>query len=405
MTNNLLDHCWTDLDSGELRIILDELIGGPGQYSDRSNNPNRFYLPLAGTSCRIVLVFREKKIVAIEPGPAFNEAEWDRIREEIEKSVLAGSMKVGRDYSFSSYRVLGFWRGQRSGVQILPPPDDAPRAPVEMAEHPFILEFPLRESGYWKVTNHRRMQEHRKLTLLLNVLLNGHTSLQPRRSEHFWAIVSHGESGPDIQWVQQFFYAKLDEAVMDELSPTANEQLLELDPEEYYANVGLDGKGLRVPADLDRLICLYQLLSGRNRAKFDRATFWMDMASSTWTIAVSSSFASLVSAVEALTERGAPHRSYCEECKRDRQHEEPGATESFRSFLEIYAPGGAEKSRRTKMYSLRSSILHGGELMQLDQDLVFGWDPPWREEHELLDDLWSLTQVALRNWLKDPRGQ
>jgi hypothetical protein len=33
------------------------------------------------------------------------------------------------------------------------------------------------------------MREHRNLTLLLNVLLAGRTSLQPRRSDHFWASV------------------------------------------------------------------------------------------------------------------------------------------------------------------------------------------------------------------------
>ena len=53
------------------------------------------------------------------------------------------------------------------------------------------------------------------------------------------------------------------------------------------------------------------------------------------------------------------------------------------------------------MYSLRSGILHGSELMQLDQDLAFGWDPPWSDERELYEDLWGLTRVALRNWLKE----
>jgi hypothetical protein len=54
------------------------------------------------------------------------------------------------------------------------------------------------------------------------------------------------------------------------------------------------------------------------------------------------------------------------------------------------------------MYSLRSGILHGSELMALDQDLAFGWDPPWWNERELHSELWSVTRVALRNWLKNP---
>src|SRR2546422_11545406 len=95
-------------------------------------NPNKLYLPLADSSCRIRLTFRDKKIAAIEPGPAFDADQWERISQEIERSILAGPMKVGRDFSFSSFRVQGSWRGDRSGLQILPPPDDAPRAPVAM---------------------------------------------------------------------------------------------------------------------------------------------------------------------------------------------------------------------------------------------------------------------------------
>ena len=75
MTTNLLNEAWMDLDSAELRILLDERIGGPGQYHGRSENPNVLNLPLAGTSCRISLTFREAKILAIEPGPAFDSAE------------------------------------------------------------------------------------------------------------------------------------------------------------------------------------------------------------------------------------------------------------------------------------------------------------------------------------------
>ena len=406
METNLLDETWTDLDSSELRLLLDKRIGGPGQYDRRANNPNKLYLPLARSSCRIELSFRGKNIVAIEPGAAFDAAEWEGIREEIEKSILAGPMSVGREYSFSSFRVQGSWQGECSGVQILPPPDDAPRADVEMAEHPFILEFPVQVSDFGPVTNHRRMREHRKLTLLLNVLLAGHTSLQPRRSEDFWASVPREGNAYEIKWVQQFFFAKLGNAVIDELSPPVGEQLEEVEPEEYYTKVGHDGKGLRVPADLDESICLYLQLSSQlsstNRTKFDRAAFWMDMASRQWTISVSSSFASLVSAVESLTDRGTVHRVYCEECEGHCQHEVPGATERFRAFFEEYAPGASFRSRRSEMYKLRSGILHGSELMQLDQDLAFGWDPPWWNERELHGELWGLTRVALRNWLKNP---
>ena len=86
------------------------------------------------------------------------------------------------------------------------------------------------------------------------------------------------------------------------------------------------------------------------------------------------------------------------------QHEVPGATRRFKEFLDTHAPGASLAKRRDAMYSLRSGILHGSELMQLDQDRAFGWDPPYWNEHELNDELWGLTRVALRNWLKNPPG-
>ncbi len=400
MTSNLLRKEWANLDSFELRLLLDDRIGGPGQYDGVS--PHKLYLPLAGSSCQVVLTFRNKKIVAIEPGPAFDSAQWIRVSGEIEKSILAGPSKIGRDYSFSSFRVTGWWRGATSGVQILPPPENAPYAPVEIAEHPFILEFPIIESDYWPITNYRRLRNHRSLSLLLNILLAGRTCLQPRRPEHFWASVSWEGNDPEIKWVQQLFFAKLGSAVIDELSPPIGEQLEEVEAEEYYEKVGHDGKRLRVPSDLDHSICSYKALSPKNRAKCDRAIFWMDMASRQWNISVSASFAALVSAIESLTERGTIHKYQCPVCGKSTQHEVPGVTRRFKDFFDTYAPGVAFVKRRDDMYSLRSDILHGSELMQMDQDLAFGWDPPWWNERELHEDLWSLTRIALRNWLKNP---
>lgn len=400
MTLNLIKESWTNVDSFELRLLLDNRIGGPGQYDGSSNLPNKLHLPLADSSCRISLIFRDKKIAAIEPGPAFDLREWEEISEEIEKSIICSTLKIGRDYSFSTFRVEGYWRGERSGIQILPPPDDEPRADVEIADHPFILEFPIQASPCWPITNHRRIREHRKLTLLLNILLRGHTSLQPRRSQHFWAMVRGGH--PEFQWVQQFFFAKLGEAVIDHFSASSGQQIETVEPHEYYANVGHDGRSLRVPADLDESLCLYFKLSPPNRDKLDRATFWVDMASRQWNISVSSSFASLVSAIESLTERGTTHRVYCDVCKGQFQHDAPGATETFRGFFEKFAPGAAHRKRRSQMYSLRSGILHGNELMQLDRDLAFGWDPPYWNESELHRELWGLTRIAIRNWLRNP---
>jgi hypothetical protein len=206
----------------------------------------------------------------------------------------------------------------------------------------------------------------------------------------------------EIKWVQEFFFAELEDPVLERLSLPTSERLEEIPSEEYYGMARSPGTGLPVPADLDSFICLYLQLSPSNRAMFDRATFWLDMASRQWNISMSASFASLVSAIESLTRRGEVHWFKCPKCGVDTQHEVAGATRRFRDFFDTYAPGAALAKRRNEMYSLRSGILHGSQLMQLDQDLARGWDPPWWDERELHEELWGLTRIALRNWLRNP---
>ena len=117
---------------------------------------------------------------------------------------------------------------------------------------------------------------------------------------------------------------------------------------------------------------------------------------------MSASFASLVSAIESLTARGESHHFDCPQCGKPTHHEVPGATRQFKEFFDTYAPDLSQAKSRAKMYSLRSGILHGGELMQLDQEIAHGWDPPSEDERTLHDELWALTRIALRNWLKNP---
>jgi hypothetical protein len=219
----------------------------------------------------------------------------------------------------------------------------------------------------------------------------------------FWANVRFGAE-PEFKWVQEFYFADIGQIVVQELSTPVGKELEVLTSDSYYKGViGLDGRGLRVPDDLDESICRYQSLPAALQAKFDRAAYWLSMASRQWEDSISASYASLVSAAEALTpEDCTKHSVYCDECKENRTHDVPGATEKFRSFFKKYTPGTGLKDRRSKMYGLRSKILHGSDLMQLDQGRAIGWDPPWWNEREMNTELWGLVRTAARNWLKDP---
>jgi hypothetical protein len=184
------------------------------------------------------------------------------------------------------------------------------------------------------------------------------------------------DGGHDIKWVQEFFFANMGEAIIDKLSEPAGDMLRELEPHIYYRYSGYDGQGLSVPTDLDRSICAYFNLARRNRDMFDRAAFWLDVASRQWSFSLSASFAAIVSAIEALTERSRTHEFLCPVCRNKGQHDEVGATRRFHDFIEDYAPGIALKKQRALIYGLRSGVLHGSELLLLDQDVGRGWDPP-----------------------------
>ncbi len=387
MTRNLYRPEWADLDQGELRLILLSRIGPPGQYDGPAVDPVPFYLPLAREKCQVKLLFAGgKRLVAIEPGPAFDPARWKQVENDVARS---GTPMFGRDVSFSSFRVVGSWSGKRSGLQILPAPATAPVAPVEMAEHAFILEFPMVASDDFQITNYRRRQTHRELTLLLNVLLAGRTNSHVGMAKHLWAIAPGEGPGADrVKWVQEFYFADIGEIWLQEPSAPSEVAIAEVEPGAYYGKVGHDGLPLRVPSDLDDSICTYLELRKNEalRKKFAIAAFWMDMASSQWTLSFSASFASLAIACEALGERNLR------------------PTARFKKFIERYAPGASLAEPRTAMYGLRSEIMHGSGLIEMDRGTDFGWAPPEQEQKDLLAQLWGLARIAMRNWIKDPSG-
>ena len=394
--HNLLKPEWAPkLD--ELRELLRDRIGEPGQTC--SELDSRFYLPLAGAQCRVALRFDGSFISSVEPRPEFDPDQWAEISSAMDVLLQTKPTKVGRNIAFSLYRVTGWWRGERSGPQILSPPPDAPAIAWEMGAHPFILEVPLYSDTSFQVMNWRRVREHRRLTRLLNVLLKGEITCETVQHEHVWAL-EPDLATPRSSW-RQHSYAGADfsPVIADALAMPTGERAEVVSADEYFAQLGFVGGPLRVPSDLDDSICRYQALRPECRERFNRALFWLDIASRHWVSSMSSSYAALVSAVEALTERGREHRVYCDECKAERTHHAPGPTALFKDFFETYAPGSSRRGQRDAMYSLRSSISHGSGLIAFDEDRAVGWDPPWSRQLDLHQDLWTITRTAVRNFL------
>jgi hypothetical protein len=119
------------------------------------------------------------------------------------------------------------------------------------------------------------------------------------------------------------------------------------------------------------------------REKYDRALFWLDIASRHWPSSMSSSYSALVTAVEALTERGAMHKAHCPECQGDRTHESRGPTARFKDFFEKYAPGSSRRGQRDDMYRLRSMTyarcLDGKWEWRSVESISSPWKRPFRQ--------------------------
>ncbi len=207
-----------------------------------------------------------------------------------------------------------------------------------------------------------------------------------------------------VEWVQEFYSAPIGAVSTDEPSPLTDDPLEEVEPEEYYKSIGHDGRPLPAPQDLDEALCRYRDIVSTDREKFDRAMYWLDRANREWEQSMSSSFAALVSAIESLIARGTGHSFTCPVCNEESTHETAGAVRKFKDFLEAYARGNELGRRRDDMYSLRSGILHGRELITLDQGVHSIWDAPWLKEHTLYDELSGITRIALRNWLRERSG-
>ena len=367
---------WSNPNVGELLVLLYERMKGTWQGNILVKEPAELYIPMGKAECRVKLTFDGPKLKTIQPGPAFNRREWEQIREEIERST-SGPMTVGREFSFSGRPVMGSWKGARSGVQICPPPANVGQLPElsGIDDHAFILEFPLMDAGVPAVTNHRRIRKARDLTMLLNLFLAGGTR--------------YTESSPTLP-----------NFLTNSLSPPSPTQLEVLERKSYDKILGDDGGGLRIPSDLDDAICTYEALTDSKREKLDRSLFWFSTLKDIRNVSVSASFAAMVSATEAMTSRSVPHAILCPDCHRPTEHEVPGSTKLFKNFLATYAPGASASRDRDLMYNLRSEVVHGEHLVELDREIpIMGWTPSGFKEVERYGGLWNLTRTALQNWL------
>jgi hypothetical protein len=174
----------------------------------------------------------------------------------------------------------------------------------------------------------------------------------------------------------------------------------------WYQDKALDDRNITeivLPDNAEAIIDKYYALSDVAYQSFRRASYLFYTGTELRRSHTSLSFASIVSAIETLMSHNAPKSRRCESCGQPKYR----LNARFREFIIAHAYRGKENASAKKfisrLYSLRSKLLHEGGLMLADlhwmgrkrtDDATGRW-----EESFLHKDLVGVARVCLINWL------
>lgn len=351
---------------------------------------------------------KNDQIISIEPGPGFSENTLVPLKDKIRTTLIESSGSIIRaDILFSSKPVKGSFRITDGQLQIIPAPDHAPHPPMMIADHPFILEFPIKCSSDGFVTNNRAMRRALELTWTLNALLRSAISRIGPRVRHLWGLALSDQievpTQQNVKWVQEYYAIDNLPIQYADFSAPRPEQIRVIPHDEYYGSPFILSDDLVLPDSISQMIEKADRLDLDERRRFIRAVRWMYAAYPLHSHLISSCFVALVSAIEALMP-DPDRQDPCPTCQKDRS---PGPTRRFQDFVERYAPSpDPEEKNRKRLYKIRSALAHGRDLLRFDSA---PWD--WSlnttsaTEREALDQLFRIVRAVIVNWLLSERDQ
>jgi hypothetical protein len=382
------------IDHQELLLVLTLRYATCWRISD-----NEISFP-ASDDYRLKLEMHHGQITKISSGPSLAEQELaellDQVESDLKDNVIDG---YGFEILFASKPVKGGYRFKTLPIQISPAPSEAPRPPFLNADHPFVLEYPIRRCRTPNVRFLRRTKNAIEWAWALNALLSSSIKYASSRSRSFWAIKSM-ELGPPF-WATENYIVGGFEAIRGQLSEQTSE-LPVVPAETYYggaaAGADLPLDELYVPDDIDDAIAVFTELSNDQRRRFLRSAAAIYAASEFWTSSMSAYFLACVQAIETLVDR--LPAELCPGCGKDVS---PGPTRLFREFVEKHCRIRHVDQRIVKnLYAVRSALAHGRYLFQLDEaPWAFSMAASVASHHEL-EMSWaalSLAKNGLRSWL------
>jgi hypothetical protein len=331
--------------------------------------------------------------------PALSADKLERIRLDVfEEFVQTTEVGVGREVFFSSHPVEGCWC-HRDQVHILPVPPHAPRAPMLVADHPFLIEYTYRATSSDQINGHRRNRQASTLQKVLNSVLAsrirwiGHSAVGTL--SHRWSLVS--QDPWEVEYVQEF-YQYLDTAPYNTFSETGSlPEIAAVAPNDYYRERNrLTGAPLDLPSDLGDTLDQFFGLEEVQQDRFLHASYWLSQANQTTSFSLM--LLAAVQAIEVLVTRPkAPVK--CGSCGSSLG---PGPTRLFNTFLDVFLPSFMKDTGGHRaLYGVRSGLTHGNQPpFMVDVGASFsGINPRDLEQREIVGEGLRISRMCLRNWL------
>lgn len=382
------------IDHQELLVLLTLRYATCWRKSD-----NEISFP-ASDDYRLNLEMHHGQITKVSSGTSLSEPELVELLNQVETDLKDETIdEYGFEILFASKPVKGGYRLKTLPIQISPAPPEAPRPPFLKADHPFVLEYPIKRCRTPNIRFLRRRKNAIEWAWVLNALLRSSIKYFSSRPRSLWATKSM-ECGP-LFWAQENYTITGFEAVRSQLSQQ-RARLPVVPAAAYYGsttlrtNLPLDE--FYLPDDIDSVIVAFTKLSNDRRRRFLRSAAAIYAATEFWTSSMSGYFLACVQAIETLVDR-LPAEP-CPTCGKDMS---PGPTRLFREFVEKYCRLEDVDEKIVKnLYAVRSALAHGKYLFQLDEaPWAFSMAASVASHHEL-EMSWAALSMAkdgLRNWL------
>lgn len=392
----------SETDHDELLKLLDVRFNSAWRVKEPGRGPSTEIDIPATKAFALRVRYRNGRIEQIFAGPALaKKKDLEGLLAEVD-TILRGpsSKEFGRGVLMASRPVRGGFTSPSASLQILPAPDETARPNNLNAQHPFVLEFPIRFCQLPQLRLWRRYKNLAEWAWVLSVVLNGTIGFEGPRPRHMWMRF------PDETSKYAFASEAYPPAVSEGLAPTLSQAapaLPVVPAATYYADwrnpvrASMPLDEFVVPDDLDRSLDTVVKLNADERARFLSAASIIHTASNLWDTSISSSFLASVQAIECVAQ----------ELPKSRRvvfwRRAIGPSRRFRQICELHgAEAGVDVRVLKRLYTVRSGLSHGEYQFDIDRH-------PWGigivgsvlgvGDIDAVDAAVRLAKCVLRSWL------